>query len=99
MLKKRYLKSRNAVKVTFYTAVGLGANHVFLVGDFNDWDETATPMKPLKDGRFKAALELEPGREYQFRYLVNGDEWHNDWDADKYVPCSFAADDNSVVIT
>ncbi len=99
MLKKRYLKSRNAVKVTFYTAVGLGANHVFLVGDFNDWDETAAPMKPLKDGRFKAALELEPGREYQFRYLVNGDEWHNDWDADKYVPCSFAADDNSVVIT
>ena len=99
MLKKRYLKSRNAVKVTFYTAVELGANHVFLVGDFNDWDETAAPMKPLKDGRFKAALELEPGREYQFRYLVNGDEWHNDWDADKYVPCFFAADDNSVVIT
>lgn len=99
MLRKRYLKSGNAVKVAFYTAADLEANNVFLVGDFNDWDETATPMKPLKDGRFKIVLELEPQREYQFRYLVNGDEWHNDWDADKYVPCSFAADDNSVVIT
>ena len=97
MLRKRYLKSRNAVKVSFYTE--FEAESVFLVGDFNDWDKTATPMKRLKDGRFKSVLDLEPEREYQFRYLANGDEWHNDWAADKYVPCSFAAEDNSVVIT
>lgn len=98
MLTKRYLKSKDVTKVTFYTPDTLDAEQVHLVGDFNEWSETATPMTPLKDGRFKIVLELEPNQEYQFRYLVNGDEWHNDWDADKYVPNPYIGD-NSVVIT
>ena len=98
MLSKRYVKSRDVTKVTFYTPADLDAEEIFLVGDFNEWSETATPMEPLKDGRFKVILELEPGKEYQFRYLVNGVEWHNDWDADKYVPNPYSGD-NSVVIT
>ena len=96
MLTKRYLKSKNVTKVTFYTPAELNAEDVHLVGDFNGWDEKATPMEPLKDGRFKIVLELEPGKEYQFRYLVNGSEWHNDWDADKYVPNPYSGD-NSVI--
>ena len=98
MLKKRFLKSKNLVQVTFYTAAALNANEVRLVGDFNDWDETATPMKALKDGRFKIILELDPDSEFQFRYLVNGDEWHNDWEADQYVPNPHGSD-NCVVCT
>ena len=98
MLKKQFLKSKNVVKVTFYTGAELQAETVYLVGDFNDWDEQATPMEQLKDGRFKVTLELEPEKEYQFRYLVNGTEWHNDWEADKYVPNPYSGD-NSVVIT
>lgn len=98
MLTKRYLKSKDITKVTFYTPAELNAEKVHLVGDFNGWDETATPMEPLKDGRFKIILELEPGKEYQFRYLVNGSEWHNDWEADKYVPNPYSGD-NSIVTT
>jgi len=98
MLAKRYLKSKNMTKVTFYTPASLDAETVSLVGDFNDWSETATPMQGLKDGRFKVVLELEPEKDYQFRYLVNGDEWHNDAEADQYVPNPFSGD-NSVVIT
>ena len=98
MLSKRYLKSKNVTKITFYTPTELDAEEVFLVGDFNGWSETTTPMEALKDGRFKVVLELEPEKEYQFRYLVNGDEWHNEWDADKYVPNPYSGD-NSVVIT
>ena len=98
MLKKRQIKSRDAVQVTFYTAEAIGADMVCLVGDFNDWDETATPMKALKDGRFKIMLELDPNSEYQFRYLVNGAEWHNDWEADRYVPNPHGGD-NCVVST
>ena len=98
MLTKRYLKSKNLTKVTFYTLASLDAEHVNLVGDFNGWSETATPMEPLKDGRFKVVLELEPEKQYQFRYLINGDEWHNDSDADQYVPNPYGGD-NSVIIT
>ena len=98
MLKKRFLKSKNLVQVTFYTAAALNASEVCLVGDFNDWDESASPMKALKDGRFKLVLELDPDSEFQFRYLVNGDEWHNDWEADAYTP-NIHGSDNCIVAT
>ena len=96
MLKKQYLKSRSACKVTFYTAPELEAEKVDLVGEFNQWRADATPMRPLKDGRFKATIELPQNQSYQFRYLVDDNEWHNDWAADQYVPNPFCGD-NSVV--
>ena len=98
MLKKQYLKTRPVCKVTFYTPAAIEAEEVYLVGDFNEWDEEATPMRKLKDGRFKVTLDLDQDEEYQFRYLVDGTEWHNDWEADKYVPNPFSGD-NSVVST
>jgi 1,4-alpha-glucan branching enzyme len=98
MLKKQHLKSKPACKVTFYSPAQVEAESVNLVGDFNGWSETDTEMKKLKDGRFSVTLELEAGKDYQFRYLVNGKDWHNDWEADKYVPNPFSGD-NSVVTT
>jgi 1,4-alpha-glucan branching enzyme len=99
MLKKRFLKS-GKVKVEFTVpdAIAANAESVYLVGDFNNWDESATPMTRYKNGKFKVTLDLEPNREYQFRYLVNGSQWHNDWDADRYVANPFSGD-NSVVST
>ena len=96
MLKKRYLKGKDVCVVTFYTEPELEAEKVALVGDFNQWSESATVMKPLKDGRFKATVELAKDSSYQFRYLINDIEWRNDWDADQYVPNPFSGD-NSVV--
>jgi len=99
MYKKRFLKS-GAVKVDFVLSedVAAGADTAFLVGDFNDWDETATPMQRLKNGSFKVTVNLEPDRKYQFRYLVDGKHWHNDWHAEEYVPNPFSGD-NSVIST
>ena len=98
MLKKQHMKNNAVCKVTFYTQPDIKAETVHLVGDFNNWNETETPMEALKDGRFKATLSLDAGKEYQFRYLVNSTEWHNDWEADKYVPNPYSGD-NSVVTT
>lgn len=98
MLKKQFVKNKPVCKVTFYTAPELNAEQVALVGDFNNWDAQATQMEPLKDGRFKVTIELDLGNEFQFRYLVDGKDWHNDWEADKYVPNPFSGD-NSVVVT
>ena len=98
-LKKQYLKSRPVCKVTFRVPAEAAENadSIHLVGDFNDWDESKTPMTQLKNGSFKAVLDLEPDQEYQFRYLINGTEWENDWDADDYVPNPYGDGDNSVV--
>ena len=99
-LKKKYLEDSSLCKVTFSLSkeAARSAETVHLVGEFNDWDEKATPMKQLKDGSFSVTLELEPGREYQFRYLINNKIWENDWNADKYVLTHFGDCNNSVVI-
>lgn len=86
------------VKVTFSLPSEVEADTACLVGDFNDWDENGLPMQQNSDGSFSVTLALEKGREYQFRYLVNGHQWHNDWQADSYVSNPFGGD-NSVVIT
>ena len=98
-LKKRFLKSRAACQVTFSLpkeAVN-GAEEVKILGEFNDWDlEKGVPMK-LKKDQYSAMVELEPGRAYQFRYLVDGKTWLNDLEADQYIPSPYG-EDNSVVI-
>jgi len=103
MLKKRYIKSRKVWKVTFELPKaelpeGVRAKDVYLVGEFNDWNLAATPMTRRKGGVFRTILELEPGRQYQFRYLVDGEHWCNDRQADAYVP-SGLGEDNCVVVT
>ena len=98
MIKKRYISKGTICKVAFYLPEDIDARTAYVVGDFNNWDKEATPMKQLKDGRWKAELKLEAGREYQYRYLVNGNQWHNDWEADKYIAHPYGGE-NSVVVT
>ena len=98
-LKKQFLKSRSVCKVTFRLPreAAKAAETVHVVGEFNSWDVYATPMKSLKNGSFTVTIDLEQGREYQFRYLVDETRWENDWDADKYLPSPFGNCENSVV--
>lgn len=96
MLAKKVTKNNN-VQVTFQLPEQIEANSAAVVGEFNNWDREATPMKKMGNV-WKTTLELEQGGEYQFRYLVNDSEWLNDWEADKYVPNEFSSD-NSVVVT
>lgn len=53
-------------------------------------------MTPLKDGRFKAAVDLAKDSNYHIRYLINDIEWRNNWDTDQYIPNPFSGD-NSVI--
>lgn len=104
MLTKTYVKSRDVSKVTFSLATtevpeGITAETVHLAGDFNDWDKLATVMTYSKKYKaYRATVELAPGQSYQFRYLVNGEHWCNDWEADGYVP-GVHGQDNCVVVT
>jgi 1,4-alpha-glucan branching enzyme len=104
MLKKTYVKSRDIGKVTFQLArsevpEGVEVESVHLVGDFNDWREDETPMKYSKTYKaYRTSVELNPGEEYQFRYLINGQTWCNDWEADAYVPNNLG-EDNCVVVS
>ena len=99
-IKKRFLKSRPECKVTFRLPKNVAgqAETVHLVGDFNNWGTHSTPMSKLKSRAFTTTLDLKVGREYQFRYLIDGTDWVNDGAADTFAPSSFPGVENSVVV-
>lgn len=84
------------VRVTFYMPATFGAKTFHIVGDFNNWSTTATPLQKGKEG-WVVSLELDAGRAYQYRYFADG-KWFNDWNADGYEPNEHGGD-NSVVNT
>jgi 1,4-alpha-glucan branching enzyme len=43
------------------------AKSVYVAGDFNQWDPTATKMTKTKDGSFKAKLKLTHGK-HQYKF-------------------------------
>lgn len=103
MLKKRYIKTRKVCKVSFIIPKkelpdDVEIETIHLVGDFNDWDETTTEMTKNSKGEYRANLELAPDSEFQYRYLINGETWYNDWNADLYYPNNQGGD-NCVVLT
>lgn len=100
-MKKRFLKSKPVCKVTFEVPAQVmnGAATVTLVGDFNGWNPATTSLIRHKDGAYRLILDLPRDREYQFRYLIDGERWENDWEADNYLPNPTGDSENSVVVT
>lgn len=98
-LAKTYLKNGSKCKVTFKIPKDQAgtAEQAALVGDFNGWDGEAAPMKKLKNGCFSLTLNLPVGTNYQFRYLLDGNSWINDAEADEQVHCAYAGCENSVL--
>ena len=87
------------LRVRFRLPGSLVAHVIHVVGDFNGWNRRADAMARSDDtGDWHLDLELERGRTYQFRYLVDGATWQNDWHADRYVPNPFGGE-NSVLET
>jgi hypothetical protein len=86
----------NLVAVTFRMPPLDGVVELFLCGDFNYWHTSGAPLRQLSDGSWETTLELEAGRSYRYRYYDNQGRWHNDWEADSYVPNDFGSEDSVV---
>lgn len=99
-VKKQYLKNKDVCKVTFRipAEIGNSSRTAAVVGEFNDWSLAANPMRRLKNGAFTATLDLQKGRSYQFRYLLDKKKWQNEPDADKFVPSPYGDSSNCVVL-
>jgi len=95
MLKKNYTKSGNSCRVTFKYSNEENAASAVLAGDFNNWSLEAHPLKKLKNGSFSTTISLKPGYSYCFRYVLDGNVWVNDPDADQYAPNDYG-EENSV---
>jgi hypothetical protein len=86
MIRKSWVDDGH-VEVTFELSSQICSGTVFLAGEFNDWDQTDTPlgdMGPLS----RVAVVLPSGRRYAFRYFADG-SWFNDSEADDYEPNEF----------
>ncbi len=100
-IEKKYSKDKKICKVTFTIPKETAQNFdtISLVGEFNQWDPKANVFAEVgKDGSFECSLELESGKEYQFRYLADGETWLNEPDADKFVPTHYGDSENSVIV-
>ncbi len=73
MIKTTSVKDADTVKVTFVLPADTPPASV--VGEFNDWDPLATPLKKRSNGTRSAAVELPTGTSYRFRYLLDGGDW------------------------
>ena len=96
MLKKKYSNDNNTCNVTFILQKEVNAKTVFLCGEFNEWDKTATPMSYSEDNGFSITIKLNIGKSYRFRYCLNGTSWENDWQADSYCPNEYGSEDSIV---
>jgi len=96
------IKSRGAkgtASVTFTLDPCVGAQTAAVCGDWNDWSAGTDVMRRDAAGGFSLTVDLQAGRIYRFRYLLDGERWDNDWAADAYVPNSFGGDDSVVDLT
>jgi 1,4-alpha-glucan branching enzyme len=96
VIKKVRGDELGTVAITFELDPGVAADTVAVAGDFNGWSIDATPMERRPDGGFEATVVLELGREYRFRYVLDGERWVNAWDADDYAPNHFGGEDSVV---
>ena len=98
MLKKEYTKTGRSCRVTFNLPAEVNARRACLCGEFNDWDQSSHPMKRGKDGSFTLTISLKPGRQYRYRFLLDGERWENDWAAEDYAPNALGSEDSVVTI-
>ena len=70
------------LKVTFTLPLSETPEPVSVLGDFNDWDPLAHPLKKRSNGTRSATVELEPGNRYSFKYLSDGGTWFTEADAE-----------------
>lgn len=99
---KNYSKDKSICHVTFILPKEISENfdNISLVGDFNDWDIHKDKFTHKgTDGSLKAEYDLSTGKEYQFRYLCNGQIWLNEPEADKQSLTHFGDSKNSVIVT
>jgi hypothetical protein len=70
---------------------------VALVGDFNDWDPRATPLRPTADSLWSVVVPLRPGR-YHYTFVVDGTRWSRDPSAPRALEDDFGTPTSVITV-
>lgn len=75
------------------------AHSVTVAGDFNDWDAEATVLRDSDgDGVWTGLIALRPGM-HKYMFVVNGEQWVTDPEAERYVDDGFGNRNAVIAIT
>jgi 1,4-alpha-glucan branching enzyme len=66
------------VRVTFTLPVDEPSGSVSVVGNFNDWNPFAHPLRRRANSIRSAAVTVQAGTTLHFRYLAEGGVWFDD---------------------
>ncbi len=69
-LKNRYSAKKMAKPINF-VCLAPEARRVTLIGDFNDWDPNAFPMRKQPDGNWSLQIPLNHGH-HHYQFLIDG---------------------------
>lgn len=100
MIQKTFVEveGQTVARVTFTLPETVWADHITLVGDFNNWDTQSHCFGRNGSGVWIITVDLEPRRAYQFRYFQDNRQWINDSSADACVHNIYGSD-NFIVVT
>jgi 1,4-alpha-glucan branching enzyme len=98
-MKKQFAKNSVECKVTFQIPAELlnGSKSASVAGEFNGWNAEANPVKITK-GVGSVSIALPVGKEFQYKFIIDGQRWENDPEADKYISNEYG-EANSIVET
>jgi hypothetical protein len=74
------------------------ASEVSLVGDFNDWDITATPMRRGGPGHVWSVVVSLPRGPHRYAFVVDGREWMTDGSALRAAGDDFGVPSNLIFV-
>src|SRR4029077_19633274 len=78
MIKTTKPSGEGMVKVTFSLPTDEPAGAVSVVGDFNNWDPSAHPLRVGSNQPRSASVTVPTGSTLRFRYLAEGGMWFDD---------------------
>jgi Glycogen recognition site of AMP-activated protein kinase len=89
------LTASGAAQPMNFVFVARSASSVAIVGDFNDWQEGASPLYQVTDSVWAITIPLAPGR-YHYTFVVDGTRWVADPLAPRTIEDDFGRP-NSVI--
>lgn len=97
MLLYHHTESRDPARPVPFVLMAPEAARVSIVGDFNDWDPAATPLRRAGEHAWWVVVKLPPGR-YRYSFVVDGTRWVADPAAPRAVDNDFGPASSVVTI-
>jgi 1,4-alpha-glucan branching enzyme len=82
LIKKARPDRNQVVRITFVLPADEPPGAVSVVGDFNDWNPFANPLRRRPNGTRSAVVSVPANSTIRFRYLAEGGLWFDDDSAD-----------------